>query len=67
MKHLQEVKMEDMGMAQEDIDKAMSRGASWQTPQMFLMWGILGSLLISAIFGLIMAAILKKPNPEEIV
>jgi hypothetical protein len=62
----QEIRLADMGLSQEEIDRQIERGAKWQTPGMFIMWGILGSVIISAVFGLIMAAIFKKPNPEEI-
>jgi hypothetical protein len=64
--HLREVKMADMGMSQEEIDKALERGRSFETPGWFLLFGLIGSLLMAMIFSAIMAAILKKPNPEEI-
>lgn len=59
-------KMQDMGMEEEQIEKAMQRSASMQSPFWMFTFTLLGSLFFGAIISLIMAAIMKKPNPEEI-
>lgn len=59
-------KMAEMGMAEADIEKAMNQSAKFQTPFWLMTFGILGSLFIGSIVSLIVSAIMKKPNPNEI-
>lgn len=63
----QVTKMQEMGMDDDAIEKAMKGSASMQSPFWMFTFSLLGSLFAGAIISLIMAAILKKPNPEEIV
>lgn len=60
-------KMQEMGMGEEQIQKMLDQSAKWQTPGMMFMWTLIGAFVIGVLVALIMAAILKKPNPEEIV
>ena len=62
----QVTKMQEMGMDDDAIEKAMKGSASMQSPFWMFTFSLLGSLFAGAIISLIMAAILKKPNPEEI-
>ncbi len=59
-------KMAEMGMGEADIEKAIEQSSKFQTPFWLLTFGILGSLFVGSIVSLIMAAIMKKPNPNEI-
>lgn len=59
-------KMAEMGMAEGDIEKAIGQSAKFQTPFWLMTFGILGSLFVGSIISLIIAAIMKKPNPNEI-
>ncbi len=60
-------KMTERGMSDEIIDKAMKQMEPFMTPVVQLGFAIFFSLFIAAVLGLIMAGIMKKPNPEEIV
>ena len=69
MTYIQEkqmTKMLEMGMPEEQIEMALNQSAKFQTPFWMFTWTLLGSMLIGALISLIMAAVLKKPNPEEI-
>lgn len=59
-------KMTEMGMGEEAIEDAINQSAKFQTPFWMFTWGIVGSLFVGAIISLIMAAILKKPDPNVI-
>ncbi|MBK7963863.1 MAG: DUF4199 domain-containing protein [Bacteroidetes bacterium] len=69
MTYIQEkqmTKMLEMGMPEEQIEIALNQSAKFQTPFWMFTWTLLGSMLIGTLISLIMAAVLKKPNPEEI-
>jgi Protein of unknown function (DUF4199) len=57
-------KMAEMGMSEGDIEKALARGADFQTPFWMFTMAIVVSLIFGLILSLIMAAILKKENPD---
>ena len=57
-------KMEDQGMSDAQIDKAMEMAAMFQTPVMLVLFGLLWTLFIGFIISLIVSAISKNPNPE---
>jgi hypothetical protein len=59
-------KMLEMGMPEEQIEAALNQSAKFQTPGWMFTWVLLWTLFIGTIISLVMAAILKKPNPEEI-
>lgn len=58
--------MQESGMSDEKIDQAIEMGERFRTPFYMFTFGVLGSLFVGSIVSLIMAAILKKPNPEGI-
>ena len=60
-------KMQEMGMGEEQIQKMVDQTAKWQTPSMMFMWTLVGTFVIGVLVSLIMSAILKKPDPEEII
>lgn len=60
-------KMSEQRMSDEMIDQGMKQMEPFMTPPVQFGFAIFFSLFIAAVLGLIMAAIMKKPNPEEIV
>lgn len=58
--------MTEMGMSEEAAEQALENAARYQTPFWMFTMGVMGTLLMGAIMSLIMAAILKKPDPNEI-
>jgi hypothetical protein len=59
-------KMQDNGMSEEAAEKALEASKMWFGTGMQFTFAILGGLLIGTIIALIMAAILKKPNPDPL-
>ncbi|MFN8154243.1 MAG: DUF4199 domain-containing protein [Bacteroidia bacterium] len=59
-------KFAEMGMSEADIEKAVAQTAKFLTPFWMFTFGILGSLFFGSVISLIIAAIMKKPNPNEI-
>jgi RsiW-degrading membrane proteinase PrsW (M82 family) len=62
----QMTKMIEMGMPEEQIEMAINQSAKFQTPGWMFTWVLLWTMFIGTLISLVMAAILKKPNPEEI-
>ncbi len=60
------VEMQKKGYSEEMIDQSMKMAAKWTTAEFFLLMGVVGSLFISSFVSVIMAFIMKKPNPNEI-
>ena len=60
-------KMTEKGMSDETIDKAMKKMSPFMAAPVQFGFALFFTLFIAAVLGLIMAAIMKKPNPEEIV
>jgi hypothetical protein len=58
------VQMEERGMSDTQIDQAMEMQAKFTTPEMILVFGILGGIFFGFIIALIVTAITKKSNPE---
>lgn len=58
--------MAEMGMSEDAVEQAIENAARYQTPFWMFTWGVMGSLLMGVIISLIMGAILKKPDPNEI-
>jgi hypothetical protein len=52
------------GMSQEQIRVAMDMTAKFMTPEMMLVFGIVGGLVIIMIVGLIVTAFTKKNSPD---
>ncbi len=57
------VQMEERGMSDSQIDQAMEMQAKFTTPEMILVFGILGGIFFGFIIALIVTAITKKSNP----
>lgn len=60
------VKMEEQGMSSEMIEQSMEMSKKWTTPGVMSLFTVLGGLLVGTIVGAIVAAFMKKPNPEII-
>jgi hypothetical protein len=60
------IQMQKKGMTDDVIDQSIKMIENWTTPEMMLLTGVLGSLFFSSIVAVIMAFIMKKPNPNEI-
>lgn len=60
-------KFQEQGMSDEQIDQAMEMAAKFSTPEMILIFGLLGGLFIGMIVVLIVTAITKKSNPEATI
>lgn len=58
------VKMEEKGMDDDKIEQAMSMTEKFMTPEMMMVFGILGMLFIGFIISLIVSLFTKKNNPE---
>jgi flagellar biosynthesis protein FliQ len=59
-------KMQEMGMSEGDIEEALNRNAQFQTPLMMFIFTLVMFIFVGAVISLIVAAIKKNPNPEEI-
>ncbi len=59
-------KLQERGLSEEMIDKQIQMTSKFMTPVAQFGFAIVFGLLFSAIIALIMAAILKKPNPDVI-
>jgi hypothetical protein len=60
-------KMQEMGMSEGDIEEAINRNAQFQTPVWMFTFTLIMFLFIGGVISLVVAAIKKNPNPEEIV
>lgn len=65
-KSMQLQKLEERGMSEEIIQKSSEQMSFFMSPAMQSLFGILFVLIMSSLLALIIAAIFKKPNPEEI-
>ena len=65
-KQMQMESMAKRGMSDEMIERAMDQSAFFMQPGMQLVFAFIFGIFISAVLALIIAAIFKKPNPEEI-
>ena len=65
-KTMQIDKMAENGMSEEMIEKGMQQAAFFMTPGMQVVFGLIFVLIVSSLLGLLVAAIFKKPNLEEI-
>lgn len=57
-------KMQEQGLSQEQIDQAMSMSEKFMSPGIMIAFVIVGGAFYGAIIALIIAAIMKKPNPD---
>lgn len=58
------IALEEQGMDDEQIEQALAMTQKFTTPEMLMVWGLLGALLTGLIFGLVISAFTKKNNPE---
>jgi hypothetical protein len=58
------VKMEEQGLDDDQIDQALSISEKMMTPEMMVIWGILGMVIIGFVIALIVSLFTKKNNPE---
>ncbi|MDH5474986.1 MAG: DUF4199 domain-containing protein [Cyclobacteriaceae bacterium] len=65
IKDLQYEKMVEQGMAEEQIDQAMEISSSFMTPEIIMVFAILGTVFFGFILTLIVTAITKNANPAE--
>lgn len=56
-------KMEEQGMSDDQIDKAMEIAGKFMTAELIPVYAVLGMLFAGFIISLIVAAIMKKTNP----
>lgn len=57
------IQMEERGMSDAQIEQAMEMQANFTTPEMILVFGILGGIFFGFIVSLIVTAITKKSPP----
>ncbi len=60
------IEMEQRGMSDSQIERAMEMQATFTSPEMILVFGIIGSIFIGFIIALIITAITKKSRPEPV-
>ncbi len=65
-KNKQMIKMQEMGLSDDVIERQLAQSEKFYQPQWMFLFSIVGILFIGSIFSLIVSAIMKKPNPEEI-
>jgi hypothetical protein len=58
--------LQEAGMSDEQIELSVESFEKYSTPFYTFTFGVLGSLFVGSILSLIMAAVLKKPNPDGI-
>jgi len=54
----------EKGMSDAQIEQALEVSGKFQTPEMILVFGIVGGIIMYLIVALIVGAITKKPNPD---
>lgn len=60
--------MEEKGtMSEEQIDQAMAMTSKFMTPEMMVVFGIVGGIIITVIIGLIVTIFTQKKNAEAFV
>lgn len=58
--------LQESGMSEEQIDRTVEMVEKYRSPFYTFTFGVFGSLFVGSIISLILAAVLKKPNPEGI-
>ena len=58
------IALEEQGMDDEQIEQALAMTQKFTTPEMLMIWGVFGALLMGLIFSLVISAFTKKTNPE---
>ncbi len=63
VKEMQIVEFEKQGMSDEQIDQAVQMSEKFTSPELMIVWAIVGSLIIGFILSLIISAITKHTRP----
>lgn len=58
------IALEEQGMDDEQIEQTLAMTQKFTTPEMLMVWGLFGALLMGLIFALVISAFTKKNNPE---
>ena len=61
---MQRVQMEERGMDDAQIDQTMEMAGKFSSPELMIVFGTLGFVVIGFIIALIVAAIMKNARPE---
>ena len=64
MQEAQYVEMEKRGMSEEQIEQAIQLSQKMTSPELMVVWAILGSLVFGFFLSLIISAITKHTRPE---
>jgi len=64
MQEKQYMEMERRGMTDEQIEQATQMSQKLTSPEMMVIWAIIGTLLMGFILSLIIAAITKNTRPD---
>lgn len=64
MQEAQYVEMEKRGMSEEQIEQAIQLSQKMTSPEMMVIWAILGTLFFGFILSLIISAITKHTRPD---
>jgi hypothetical protein len=64
IKEKQLEQMEARGMSEEQIDQAMKFSSMFMTPEAFLIFGIIGGIILAMVLGLIVSIFTQKKAPE---
>ena len=59
-----EDKLIEQGLSDAQIEQTLEISGKFQTPEMILVFGIVGGIIMYLIIALIVTAITKKPNPD---
>ena len=59
-----EDKLIEQGLSDAQIEQSLEITGKFQTPEMILIFGIVGGIIMYLVVALIITAITKKPNPE---
>ncbi|KPL14561.1 MAG: hypothetical protein AMS26_10280 [Bacteroides sp. SM23_62] len=66
MKDMQMEKMLEKGLPEDALDQAMAISGKFMTPLMMTIFGFVGQVFMGTIVALIIAAIFKKNEPEDL-
>jgi len=61
---MQRIQMEEKGMDDAQIDQAMEMADKFSSPELMIVFGTLGFVVIGFIIALILSAIMKNARPE---
>ncbi|HNR19197.1 MAG TPA: DUF4199 domain-containing protein [Bacteroidia bacterium] len=64
IKDIQIAEYEKQGMSEEQIEQITAMSSSWMNAEMMAIWSFLGMMIGAALLSLIIAAVLKKENPN---